>query len=452
MNLLLQYFNLGTGNLTDKKKIETVRLFNVLALLGIVIHLSYIFLFVYVDQRPSGLINLLFLVWFVMVPILNSRNRYKEAVIAGNLAIAPMTISLAFVYGGSMHVEDFLFIALALTFFSFTKINYLVFFTSFNVLAFIAIVFLRQYQIFPPAHPAIYQFETLFRITDLVVLLSTFSLVLFAVNRLYRRMEEDLKANAKELKRKTLTVESILEDARKSNSTKLKLLKVISHDLRAPFTGLLGLTELMEQQYERYSKEEMKEMLRMLSDSSKNTLMLIENMVQWSKLHSDGIKIDRKNLRLNSIIKQNIQIYSNMAVQKNIVIVNEIDEFLCVNADENMLMVIVRNLINNAIKYTHEGGVIRLAATAKRRYVSISIADTGIGMSPEQINAILVDEENSSNNGTQGEKGSGLGLLLCKEFIEKHNCRMYINSLKGEGSIVTFTMPVAKPDQDLCIE
>jgi signal transduction histidine kinase len=202
----------------------------------------------------------------------------------------------------------------------------------------------------------------------------------------------------------------------------------------------------METQFERYNKDEMKEMLRMLSDSSKNTLTLIENLVQWAKLQADGWKMERKNIRLSSIIKQNIRIYSNMATQKKISFVNETDDFLMVNADENMLMLVVRNLINNAIKFTPEGGEIKIQAIPKRRYIRISIADTGTGMSPEQITKILMKDENVSETGTLGEKGSGLGLLLCKEFIEKHNCRMYIDSNKEQGTIVTFTMPAAKPE------
>lgn len=135
-----------------------------------------------------------------------------------------------------------------------------------------------------------------------------------------------------------------------------------------------------------------------------------------------------------------------MARQKKINILNETDDFLMVNADENMLMLIVRNLINNALKYTCEGGEIHIQAVPKRRYVRISVADNGKGMSPEQINSVLLDNEHHSEAGTMGEKGSGLGLLLCREFAEAHNCRMYIDSIEGNGTTVTFTMPAAKPE------
>ncbi|MDX9748821.1 MAG: HAMP domain-containing sensor histidine kinase [Paludibacter sp.] len=451
MNPLQTYVNLGTRTLNEQKKIETVRLFNVLALLGIIIHLAFIILLQTIDQEEISLINLTFLIWYTLIPYLNSRNHYKWAVFLGNLSFAPMAILLALSYGGKFHVEHFLFIALAITFFSYTQKSYLFLFAGINSLSYAGIVIYRLKGWFPPVDPSLFQYEWLLVLTDTILVLLLISVVLFAVNRLYQRMEKELKSNAKELKRKTITVEQLLEDARKSNTTKLKLLKVISHDLRAPFTGLLGLTELMEQQYERYSKDEMKEMLRMLSDSSKNTLMLIENLVQWSKLQSNEMKPDRKNLRLNSIIKQNISIYSNMAMQKNITLINEIDDFLMVNADENMLMMIVRNLINNAIKFTTESGTIKLTAVQKRRYIRITVADSGIGMTAEQINAVLVSEEQTSKSGTSGEKGSGLGLLLCKEFVEKHNCRMYIDSQPGGGTTITFTMPIAKPDTEISL-
>lgn len=449
MNPLLTYVNLGTGSLNDQKNIETVRLFNVLALLGIFTHLGFILLLSTIDQERISLINLIFIIWYILIPYFNSKNQHKKAVFLGNLSFAPMAILLALSYGENFHVEHFLFIGLAITFFSYTRKTDIFLFAGINSVTYTGIVISRLNGWFSTVDPSLIRYEWLLVFTDTILVLILFSVVLFAVNRLYQRLEKELKLNAKELKIKTITVEQLLENARKSNATKLKLLKVISHDLRAPFTGLLGLTELMEQHYERYSKDEMKEMLRMLSDSSKNTLMLIENLIQWSKLQSNEMMPNRKNLRLNSIIKQNIAIYSNMATQKSITFINKIDDFILVNADENMLMMIVRNLINNAIKFTNEGGSIQLSAEPKRRYISITIADSGIGMTAEQINAVLVSEEQTSLAGTSGEKGSGLGLLLCKEFIEKHKCRMYIDSQPGGGTVITFTMPIAKPENDI---
>lgn len=447
MKILSQYLNLGTGELTDHKKIETVRLYNVLAFSGIIIQLAYFIFQSIIQQEIIGLFNLLFVFWYALVPVFNAQKKHTAAILTANLSFAPMVVIYAIVYQGAPIIEDFLFIGLILTFFSLKRLKHIIGLTTLNFSAYIYIVAARYFNWIPEIPEDFYTYYPLLRTFNLIVVFSTITMVLYFVNRQYNKYEEELRSNAKELKRKTQKVEDLLEEAWKANSTKLKLLKVISHDLRSPFSGLLGLTELMESNYERYTKEEMKEMLRMLSDSSKNTLILIENLVQWSKLHSDGIKIERKNIRINGIIKQNINIYSNMALQKNITIVNEIDDFLIVNADENMLMLILRNLLNNAVKYTSEGGEIRLSATPKRRYINISISDTGIGMSPEQINSILINEENNSGTGTAGEKGSGLGLLLCKEYVEKHNCRMYINSQQNEGTIVTFTMPVAKPEK-----
>lgn len=446
MNYLLRYINLGTEKLTEKNKIETVRLFNTLALVGGLIHLLIFLIFFFIDLTPFGYVNLFFLFWLALVPILNFHQRFKLAVFTGNALFAPMVVILSIVYSGAHHIEDFIFIGFALTFFSYTKTRFLIFFTTLNFLAYFFIIAARNFEWISPTPASLIPYDPVLQAINIVSILIAMSAILYSINRHYRNLSNDLKISAQQLKLKTLVVEQSLEEVRKANASKLKLLKVISHDLRGPFTGLLGLTELMEQQYDRYSKEEMVEMLRMLSDSSKNTLMLIENLVQWSKLQSDGIMMERKNLRLASITKQIVQIYTNMAVQKRIRIVNEVDELLMVNADENMLMLIVRNLVNNALKFTPEGGEIRINATPKRRYVRIDISDTGAGMSPEKINAILQNSDNTSVTGTMGEKGSGLGLLLCKEFIEKHNCRMYISSNKGEGTIVTFTIPAAKPD------
>jgi signal transduction histidine kinase len=446
MNYFLRYINLGTEKLTDKNKIETVRLFNTLALVGGLIHLLIFFIFFSINLTSLGYLNLFFLTWLTFIPILNYHQRFKVAVFAGNALFAPMVIALSIVYGGAHHIEDFIFIGFALTFFSYTKARYLLFFTTINFLAYLFVVAARIYNWIAPMPESLLAFDPVFQAINIFSILVAMSTILYSINRHYRNLSKDLKDSAQQLKLKTLVVEQSLEEVRKANATKLKLLKVISHDLRGPFTGLLGLTELMEKQYERYDKDEMKEMLRLLSDSSKNTLILIENLVQWSKLQSDGMLMERKNLRLSSVIKQIFRIYNNMAVQKTIRLINEVDDMLMVNADENMLMIIVRNLVNNALKFTPDGGEIRISATPKRRYVRIDISDTGVGMTPVQINAILQNGENSSIAGTMGEKGSGLGLLLCKEFIEKHHCRMYINSNKNEGTIVTFTLPAAKPE------
>lgn len=447
MNILSQYFNLGTSTLTDQKKIDAVRLYNTLAVVGVIVNLLYFILLVVINNVNTGYINLFFMGWFAVIPVLNARHLHRTALYVCNLIFAPLALSLAIAYGGNHHVEHFLFVGLALTYFSFSGTKPLILLTTINVLAFIVIFCCIHFGLFPAKNSPGPFLSTFLLIADLIIVVTGFCVILYRINRHYRKYEETLRLNARELRTKSTLVEESLESAKKANATKLKLLKVISHDLRGPFTGLLGLTELMENQYEKYNKNEMKEMLRMLSDSSKNTLMLLENLVQWSKLHSEGIRMDRKNIRINAIIKQIIQIYSNMALQKQVTIYNETDEFLLINADENMMMLIVRNILNNALKYTPVGGEIRISAAPRRRYVRITIADTGMGMSPEQINAILADEENTSSAGTMGEKGSGLGLVLCKEFIEKHNCRLYIDSVQGEGTKVTFTVPVAKPEE-----
>ena len=446
MNPLLSYINLGTDSLTDHKKIETVRLFNALALSGLLIHLTIFIIYVFLDIQKLGILNLVFVAWFLLIPYFNYRGMIRTAVLWGNMVFTPMVLALGITYSGAQYIEDLLFIGLALTFFSYKKPRPLIAFSVSNILTYIFIVAARYNQWFPPMNEEVATRIPVFQSINVAAILSSMTAILYAINRHYRRLESDLKANAKELRIKTILAEQSLNEARKANASKLKLIKVISHDLRGPFTGLLGLTELMEKQYDHYSKEEMQEMLRMLSDSSKNTLTLIENLVQWAKLQADGIKMERKNIRIASMIKQNFQIYANMAAQKQISLVNNVDEFLLVNADENMLLLIIRNLINNAIKFTPEGGEIRIEAGSKRRYVRIDVTDTGIGMSPEQINNLLYDDDNVSASGTLGEKGSGLGLMLCKEFIEKHNCRLYINSNKNGGTVVTFTMPSAKPE------
>jgi Signal transduction histidine kinase len=232
--------------------------------------------------------------------------------------------------------------------------------------------------------------------------------------------------------------ESALKDL---NATKDKFFSVISHDLRSPFTGLLGYSELLYNDYNRSSEETIKNYVSNIYSLSKNTFDLLENLLAWSQSQTGKIALNQKKIHLKPYSDAIIQMINPIAQKKKIILTNSITENIYAYADENMLHTIFRNLISNAIKYTYESGTINLRAKTENSVITISVSDTGVGMSEDIKNSLFKISETKSQPGTQSEKGTGLGLILCKEFVEKHGGKIWVESDIGKGTTFFFTIP-----------
>lgn len=232
-----------------------------------------------------------------------------------------------------------------------------------------------------------------------------------------------------------------------SNKTKDKFFSIIAHDLKSPVSTMLGFTEELNNNFDRSEKEEQKEFIGIIYKSVKNTSNLLENLLLWASAQKGNIGFNREELNLNLIASESMELMSHSAKKKDIQVIIQIPNEIFVHADKNMLSTIIRNLLSNAIKFTPKGGEINIIAQQKwtiktEQFVEIIVKDNGIGIPKEMQSKLFEISENKSTYGTEKEKGSGLGLILCKEFVEKHNGKIWIESDGCKGSSVIFTIPL----------
>ncbi|MBX3042875.1 MAG: tetratricopeptide repeat-containing sensor histidine kinase [Candidatus Kapabacteria bacterium] len=227
------------------------------------------------------------------------------------------------------------------------------------------------------------------------------------------------------------------------NSEKDKFFSIIAHDLRNPFMAFLGLTKILSNNFMQLTPNEIKEYTNNLFDSAENLHKLLENLLEWSRIQRGIIKFNPEYCILSFIVQQNIEIQTEFARQKGVKLINHIPAKLNVFCDISMINTVLRNLISNAIKFTNTGGKIEIAANTDKNneYATIFVKDSGVGMDSETIDKLFRIDQNVTNDGTSGEKGTGLGLILCKEFIEKHGADIWVESILGEGSTFLFTLP-----------
>ncbi|RED26861.1 phospho-acceptor domain-containing protein [Flavobacterium cutihirudinis] len=225
-------------------------------------------------------------------------------------------------------------------------------------------------------------------------------------------------------------------------SDKNQFFSIISHDLRGPLGSAVSLSEILVENIEDYSRDEIKEVSETLHDSNKNIYKLLENLLEWSQMQTGMILFRPQNLELNALIKENIELSKNAALNKNINLVFESTEIIEVEADKNMIDTILRNLLSNAIKFTDKKGEVVVTLTKRKQKVEIAISDNGIGV-PDSIKERLFKiNRKVMQKGTENETGSGLGLLLCNEFVNIHQGKIWVESEPGKGSTFKFTLPL----------
>jgi PAS domain S-box-containing protein len=231
---------------------------------------------------------------------------------------------------------------------------------------------------------------------------------------------------------------------RELNSTKDKFFSIIAHDLRSPFNNIIGLSELLIGNEKEDHLAQCEKYADLINSSAKNTLVLLDNLLNWAKSQTCQSCFNPKETVLSSLISEAINTSRSRALLKNISLNIIETEKVEVYVDENMVMVILRNLISNAIKFTKPGGEININVIPGTKQVEVSISDNGVGMDEEKMKTLFKVSSNTTSRGTANEKGSGLGLVLCKEFVEKLNGKIWVESEKGKGSNFKFTLPTNK--------
>jgi len=226
------------------------------------------------------------------------------------------------------------------------------------------------------------------------------------------------------------------------NATKDKLFTIIAHDLKNPFNSILGFSELLLENLREYDIFKTEKFVKNIGAVAKNTLNLLENLLDWAKTQTGQISFSPEKLDLTTIIAEIIELLNSAAQIKNITLNYLQIEPVSIYADANMIKTILRNLISNAIKYTNSSGKVFIYAIPSTDHIEITVSDNGLGMSEDVKNNLFTDGEQTSLQGTTGEKGTGLGLLICKDFVEKHGGKIWAESDLGKGSTFKFTLPV----------
>jgi len=223
--------------------------------------------------------------------------------------------------------------------------------------------------------------------------------------------------------------------------TKDKFLSVIAHDLRDPFNVLIGYSDLILSDFDDISKEDLKKYIQAINNSSNNSFSLLKNLIDWSKTESKLLVYTPEKLNISRIISRTIESLKFSAEIKNIKIKFNFEKDIYLLADDNMFKTVLRNLITNSIKYSYKHSEIIISLLEEKNQFIIKIEDTGAGISKENKEKLFLNNHNFTERGTTNEKGSGLGLLICKEFIKKWNGRLWIESELREGSTFSFSIP-----------
>jgi signal transduction histidine kinase len=246
--------------------------------------------------------------------------------------------------------------------------------------------------------------------------------------------EEELQALNEQLRKAN-------QHLQEANAGKDTFISILAHDLRGPFTSLLGLSEMLIENFEQYDPGETKKLLKILLADSKRMYALLEDLLKWSRLERGIIEHHPKTLLLSTGLEYAIKLVRTAAQQKQITLRNLVSEQLNAYADEQMLQTILRNLLTNAVKFTNAHGTVEVSAQSSDDEVEIRVTDTGIGMDEETIATLFRIDAKTSRLGTQGEKGTGLGLVLCKELAEKNGGRIWVESQVGQGSTFILSLP-----------
>lgn len=234
--------------------------------------------------------------------------------------------------------------------------------------------------------------------------------------------------------KKEMQIKKLLDDRN-------QFFSIIAHDLRSPFNGIIGLSELLLEKDNELNNEETNEFIELIHQSSKNTFSLLDNLLTWSQSQTGSLEFTPKNTEISAIIDKTIHLLTNIAKSKNITIHSKIEKNQYIIADKNMLETVFRNLISNALKFTNNNGEVILSMEKKNNQIIFSIQDNGIGIAQEKITSLFAINQKNNTLGTNNETGTGLGLMLCKDFVEKHSGQIWVKSELGKGSTFMFSIP-----------
>jgi len=259
------------------------------------------------------------------------------------------------------------------------------------------------------------------------------------------RLEKQNSEFKEKIQQQKLELENIIEQRTKELidlvETKDKFIRIIAHELRSPFNSILGFLSLLQKNIRKYDIDKIEKFLTQIYRSANITFELLVNLLDWLKAKDNKFPFNPEKTCIHKLLTEDILTTTFCAEQKQIIVTNNVPENICAYIDKNMVRTIFRNLITNAIKYSEIDGEITIFARETELLIEVSIKDTGHGLSPEIIEKIFKTEGITSLTGTANEQGTGLGLLICKEFVEIEGGKIWVESILGQGSEFKFTLP-----------
>lgn len=262
-----------------------------------------------------------------------------------------------------------------------------------------------------------------------------------AKNKIINEANIELEALNKDLNDKNRIISKSEQKLKEANASKDKFFNIIAHDLKNPLGSFKQLTGLLLKDYNSFTTEERVEFIDLMNKSAVNLFELLENLLEWSRCQTDKIKYDPQEFDVSAVLKNNVELLGQIASNKGVELSMDSPANLFAYADVNMITTVIRNLASNAIKFTPEGKKVLLSAKKKDNKIEISVIDNGVGISQEDKEKLFRLDVQHTTRGTSNEKGTGLGLILCKDFVEKNLGEISVESELGKGSTFKFTIP-----------
>lgn len=249
-------------------------------------------------------------------------------------------------------------------------------------------------------------------------------------------------ASAIDKKRSSEALEKYSEELNQLNITKDKFFSIIAHDLKNPFITLLGFSDMLIHEYDELTEEEKLQYITEIRNSAKSSHELLENLLEWSRSQTGRLEYEPHQFDIYELVRRNFLLLNPMAKSKGIQLICEVKENTQVFADFDMINTVIRNLISNAVKFTNKEGNIKISTASKDGLLKLCVCDNGVGMDEKALDNLFKLGEQNTSRGTSKETGTGLGLILCKEFIEKNLGEIWAESEVGKGTTFCFTIPI----------
>jgi signal transduction histidine kinase len=261
------------------------------------------------------------------------------------------------------------------------------------------------------------------------------------MNGMWNHIKAKLAAEA--LRQAKEDTEAANAQLRELNASKDIFFSIIAHDLRNPLSSLHELTQIIEENLDQYSQDELKEMIVLQKTAAENLYNLLENLLTWSRVQRGVISYQPQPIDMKWLVSHCLNLLALQAECKQIRLTSSIQEGMFIYADFNMVDTVIRNLISNAIKFTSLGGTVNVSVHTDDRFVEVAVSDTGTGIETEDLSKLFRIDTKYKRLGTNQEEGTGLGLILCKEFVERLGGKIWVESQFGKGTTFRFILPKA---------